>query len=1144
MEPGSAKRRKIGHSRGESAVGNIDAAASSGLSRGRAFILEAEELVDQVKLDYATALQGVDSLLHKIKGSIEAIEAHDALQIADAATKLEKKHKIQIPFPEPRPSRESNYKVAFAKPCQFNVVGSYVSKTMIRAQKSHAVDMVVVIPGETLQEKDYLDLRYFYKRAYFLAVVAAALQKDLADDGELSYEYLNGNPLCPVLSLKPKVRGETKEGRLDYRVRIIPCAPDNFFPKSKLHLGATLVRKAGDDDESKVATKPTPFYNSTVVSESCFFPYLKLLRQTEKKCAAFNKACILGRVWLQQRGLGSDMADGGFGHFEWTVLLALLLQSGDNTRGHAPLSTSLSATQLFKAMVQFLAVTNLSEKPCVLGTATVETETAGPVLWDAARGLNVAFKMSNWSAGKLHQHAKWTRSLLNDSTADQFTPTFILRADLPWQNYDLIAHLKYDAKQDKTEPVDCRGRLWEYSDKAYRVLRRALQDEELGERARSIHLQLPKSSSWELAKKPSTRQNHTIEIGVLFNAANMTRAVDRGPAAGPSTEEKEECAKFQRFWGEKSELRRFEGDSIRETLIWSSTSAFDLCEEIMRYILKLHLGVGYLEDELTFYGDGFTELIPIKTTDTSVFNAARKAFSSFEKDMRNLDDMPLHVRQIAPICPELRHASVKVPFSTVAKSGPRPLECVISFEASGKWPESIVAIQRTKIAFLRIMGDLLERSKPGEVRSYVGLESSTTTNTELENLAYLDIVYESGPAFRLRIHSDLEEALLTRQSHDKTIDQHHRHQASVLLSNFRRLYYHLPLHTQSINTFATRFPALSPTIRLLKHWFSSHKLSSHFTPEFIELVALHVFLCPYPWDKPSSPSVGLLRALLFLSRWDWRSEPLIVDTNGDMPSSERSAISTRLEAWRKIDPLMNHTVLFVATAQESSGVAYTTVNGVAQPSKVVAARMTALAKTACRVIREEGVELDARRLFVPSTREYDVLLHLSPKALKGVARVYPSEDLLTKSSSGSGSSKYKNLSTTAGQDPLPLPAAPVDTLFERLEAIYGSGSAAPLVFFRGGGGGGGGGEDDKVVGAIWNPTITLSRRSFKVNLGTSYKPVVVVGAGKKRKGGDGDEDGEENEKEEQLVEVNREAILSEIARIGGDILEKVEVQMG
>ncbi|KAK1779614.1 Nrap protein [Copromyces sp. CBS 386.78] len=1127
MEPASAKRRKIGHSRGgESAVGNIDAAASSGLSRGRAFILEAEELVDQVKLDYATALQAVDSLLHKIKGSIEAIEAHDALQIADAATKLEKKHKIQIPFPEPRPSPESNYKVAFAKPSQFNVVGSYVSKTMIKAQKSHAVDMVVVIPGETLQEKDYLDLRYFYKRAYFLGVVAAALQKDLADDGELSYEYLNGNPLSPILSLKPKV----EEGRLGYRVRIIPCAPDNLFPKSKLHLGATLVRKAGGDDESKAATKPTPFYNSTVVSDSCFFPYLKLLRQTEKKCAAFNKACILGRVWLQQRGLGSDMADGGFGHFEWTVLLALLLQSGDNSR----LSTSLSATQLFKAMVQFLAVTNLSEKPCVLGTAMVETETAGPVLLDAARGLNVAFKMSNWSAGKLHQHAKWTRSLLNDSTADQFTPTFILRADLPWQNYDLIAHLKYDGQQDKTEPVDCRGRLWEYSDKAYRVLRRALQDEELGERARSIHLQLPKSSSWELTKKPSTKQNHTIEIGVLFNAANMTRAVDRGPAAGPSNEEKEECAKFQRFWGDKSELRRFEGDSIRETLIWSSTSAFDLCEEMMRYILKLHLRVGYLEDELTFYGDGFTELIPIKTTDTSVFNAARKAFSSFEKDMRTLDDMPLHVRQIAPICPELRHASVKVPFSTVTKSGPRPLECVISFEASGKWPESIVAIQRTKIAFLRIMGDLLERSKPGEVRSYVGLESSTTTNTELENLAYLDIVYESGPAFRLRIHSDLEEALLTRQSHDKTIDQHHRHQASVLLSNFRRLYYHLPLHTQSINTFATRFPALSPTIRLLKHWFSSHKLSSHFTPEFIELVALQVFLCPYPWDKPSSPSVGLLRALLFLSRWDWRSEPLIVDTNGDMPSSERSAISTRLEAWRKLDPLMNHTVLFVATAQESSGVAYTTVNGVAQPSsKVVAARMTALAKTACRVIREEeGVEqLDARRLFVPSTKEYDVLLHLSAKALKGgVARVYPGEDLTSPSNKSSGStSKYKNLSitTTAGEDPLPVPAAPVDTFFEKLGQIYGSGSSAPLVFFRGGGG-----EDEKVVGAIWNPT-TLERRSFKVNLGTCYKP--VVGPGKKRKGGD-------EEEEEQLVEVNREAILSEIARIGGDILERVEVQ--
>ncbi|KAL2023734.1 hypothetical protein VTK56DRAFT_1448 [Thermocarpiscus australiensis] len=1128
MDSVPAKRRKIDHAQ-DDAEKALVSAASTGITRSRAFVLEAEELLDTVRLDYGSDLDGADDLLHRVKGVIEAVKPHDPLQIAEAVSKLEKKHKIRVPFPDPPPPENSNYKVAFAKPAQFNVVGSYVSRTMVKTQKNHDIDMVIVLPESILQEKDYLDLRYFYKRAYYLAVVAAALQKDFGNESQLSYEYLNENPLCPVLTLQPK--GTTKpeksgeKGALDYRVRVIPCAPDGFFPKAKTHLGASLVRKVREAD-ANASSEPTPFYNSTLAAEGCFLSYLRLLRQAEKKCAAFKNACMLGRIWLQQRGFGGSISKGGFGHFEWAVLLALLLQGGDS-KGHTGLSASLSSTQLFKALIQFLSVTNFSEKPCVFGPGKPELNDHAdsvPILYDSARQLNIAFKMGPWSAALLHQHAKWTRSLLADSVADQFNPSFILKADLPSHIFDLVARLKCDGAADKAAGVgvaDSRGRPWQLSIKVYRILKRALADKELGERARLIHIQTPACSPWPITEGPRLQESAPLEIGIVFDPVNMARTVDRGPSAGPSAQEKEECEKFRKFWGSKAELRRFERDTIRETLIWTSTTPFDLCEEIMRYILGLHLRIGQADNDISVYGNGLSALLSIKAADTAMFNVARKAFGAFERDIRDLDDLPLRVRQVAPICPELRYASVKIPAFGPSKSCPRPMECVISFEASGKWPESLVAIQRTKIAFLLMIGNLLERSKPGEIQTHVGLEDA---KFESENLGFLDVIYESGASFRLRIHSDLEETLLERQVKDKTSEQYLRQRATTLLATFKRLYTNLPLHNQYISTSATRFPALSPTIRLAKHWFNAHKLSCHFTEEFIELAVLHVFLSPYPWDAPSSANTGFIRTLLFLARWDWRSEPLVLDTGGDMPAADRSSITTRLEAWRKIDPNMNHTVLFVATAQEPGGIAWTVVNGQAKPSKVVAARMTSLAKSACRLIREQGVELDCRRLFVPSLKDYDVLIHLNSKAVKSTLKTYATVDPEQETESAGRSSKFKNLDERTGQEPLPLAQHPAELLLEQLAAAY----SGPLVFFRGA-------VDDCVIGAIWNPQ--MQRRSFRINLPTSYKPV----AGQKRAKGEDENESSDGE-EADLMDVNKEAILAEIARIGADLVDRIEVK--
>jgi U3 small nucleolar RNA-associated protein 22 len=126
-------------------------------------------------------------------------------QVSDATKSLHKSHRITVPFPNPKPDKNAAYKLAYARPANINVVGSYTMKTMIKSDSTMSVDMVVVMPESIFQEKDYMNYRYFYKRAYYLACIAAGLQQSVQEENfDLTFEYLHGNDLQPVLIAKPK----------------------------------------------------------------------------------------------------------------------------------------------------------------------------------------------------------------------------------------------------------------------------------------------------------------------------------------------------------------------------------------------------------------------------------------------------------------------------------------------------------------------------------------------------------------------------------------------------------------------------------------------------------------------------------------------------------------------------------------------------------------------------------------------------------------------------------------------------------------------------------------------------------------------------------------------------------------------------
>lgn len=86
MDTNPAKRRKVDHhkSRGPVADGSaaLDAVAQAGTPRSSTFVLQTQELLREVRLDYNKTFAGADELLHRIKSTLEATKAHDPTPVS------------------------------------------------------------------------------------------------------------------------------------------------------------------------------------------------------------------------------------------------------------------------------------------------------------------------------------------------------------------------------------------------------------------------------------------------------------------------------------------------------------------------------------------------------------------------------------------------------------------------------------------------------------------------------------------------------------------------------------------------------------------------------------------------------------------------------------------------------------------------------------------------------------------------------------------------------------------------------------------------------------------------------------------------------------------------------------------------------
>ncbi|KAK6204359.1 Nrap protein [Scheffersomyces amazonensis] len=1083
------------------------------LFKSNIFKLQIDELMKELRIK-ESHIHKIEKALHRLHDLISKIPPIQKLTLQQAEGHFNSK-KVVIPFPDPKPTK-LNYTFSYLQPEDVSLVGSFGLKTGISQPHGSTIDVAITMPRELFQPKDYLNYRALYKRAFYMAYLAdhlIPLSKKNNLPIKISHHFLNDDILCPVLRLE-SISTDNPEDltfhKTKFSINLIISFPFGIFDNKKLLPDKNCIRVQADTEE----LPPTPLYNATILSMTSFDYYLKYLYTTKKSTEAFKDACILGRLWLKQRGFGSSINEGGFGHFEFAILMSALLNGG-GLNGNKILLHGFSSYQLFKGVIKYLATMDLSSgylsfSSLIGENITSKYDSAGfnvPTIFDKNIKLNILWKMTQSTYQNLQDQAQESLHLLNDVVKDRFDSILLQNSNFDHMKYDIVLNLSIP-----TDLQDSFGPLEKISfisfdnfvkNKIYVILKRAL-----GERITSLVIKSEKVSNlFPISKRKPTNSSNNYIIGVKLNPEECDKLVTRGP----NNDEQELGLKFRAFWGSKASLRRFKVGTIQHCVVWTPKDNEPLVLSIVKFALDLHLHPE-ISQHLTTEITSFTDKLPLPllpsssnqvSASTTSFTSLRTSFENMNKIITNLN-LPLGVKSISAASTGLRFSSLLQPVPFAVSNPDFWNDVVLTFETSTRWPDEISALEKTKTAFLLKINELLNNDTT--YKSFITKDDSIPFN---ENITLLNVLTPEGYGFRIRVLTERDEVLYLR-----AVANSEKQKALMqdVYLKFNQKYIGAVKHTRTVTQLAHHFQFYSSTVRLFKLWLDSQLLLQHFTDELIELIALKPFVDPAPYSVPHSLENGFLQILNFLANWNWKEESLILDLVKSSVTTEDEKLNDKLtvqayriieqnfEKIRSTDPSGIKTQFFVASKDDPSGILWS--NQLALP---ISSRLTALTRAAIQLIKKDGLsDSTIDLIFTPALKDYDFAINVKSVNLTSSSGILPPNT-------------FKNLIT-------PLTSFPNDisTKYDLIQAYvdelnkkYGNSIIFSSKKFTGVGEG-----DSNVVAGIFVP-MALNKKKFRVNIGVNSKPVE-------------DSSGE-------LV-INKEAIYNQMTLLGGDLVQSIKIR--
>nr|XP_034833632.1 nucleolar protein 6 [Maniola hyperantus] len=1048
------------------------------------FRLQVEEVLQEVQVKEKTVKRFQD-WYNNFKTYLLSIPEDDTEY--DLTEKAFEKH-LKVKLPVSKDIRKSKVMFRFHKFTDVEIVGSYTLGCSIDSKL--IVDLQITVPAETYTKNDSINYKYHVKRAAYLAYLTSYLTK-LDSIEEIKYTYLNNCATKPVINVKP---GGKLGNHLSVHVNLV-CEAEAYklhrFSPTRNNLRESWLLSLDQQDGTEIGP-PTPFYNSSILTDLTAAENQAFLNETFINKENLKQAIVLLKIWVRQRSLQVS------GHVI-SLLVAYLVQV-------KRINNIMSSYQIIRNVWIYLKSSEWDKNGISFhkGQDTPPIEefhTHFPIVFlDKTGYYNTCWQMCRGTYDALRRESGLAVDMLDNGKINSFIPLLMTPVTVLMQ-FDHILRFKNLPKLKESilqrAPKSVRvnyglDQLALVTDTLHNLLRKGL-----GERVNLILQIVEAEFSWtvtrtvEKARKDGYVEN--LSFGFILNPENAINIVDRGPPANlPEAEE------FRVFWGDKSELRRFQDGSITEACVWDAATLADrrsISRQIVDYLLQLKYDIP--STDLYHISSQLDSLTARKSADCRQMEetalSVLQAFDELRRDLRALTQLPLDISAVYGISPVFSYcdpfpalgsnpdrnprrranASLikEVPNARIPEYTPAN-RAILELSYSGKWPGDIEAFRCLKAAFHLQIADRLHKQYSLPTHAY-------------DN--HVDVL-KNGLVFRLHIAHPKEITLL-RRAVERGVVRFTESEESVELQCETVL---LPRLRGALHGLHQKHPAFGPTVCLFTRWLSCHLLSDHWPPCVAELLVSAVFTLHAPLLPPTCPTVGFYRVLKLLVSTDWSSQMIVLDFNDDMSREEITELERKFNTRETQTPYM-----YIVTAYDGD---LPSVWSRGLPTKPVVLRTQLVAKATLAYV-EKALLVDMEEsilpAFIPSLSGYDVLIYLqrnlvpySSERLDGTPRSLPA--------------------VTLAEDVIPVVEFhPVDRYLEELKSAYDDFA----VFFHDRYGG-------DVIAVLWKPDIQ-ELRDLQILNANALKPVSING--------------------ETKYKVNIEAIVEDFRILGAGLVRDVVV---
>lgn len=172
--------------------------------------------------------------------------------------------------------------------------------------------------------------------------------------------------------------------------------------------------------------------------------------------------------------------------------------------------------------------------------------------------------------------------------------------------------------------------------------------------------------TWDLNDEPfcSNKSIPFMKIGLILDPENMLENIEKGPSA-----DTDEAKEFRKFWGEKSELRRFQDGMILEAVHWGAKSLADrrgIVARAVKFMLLKHFNIKKKfvritgpELDFTLHSDNLD--VDAYGTGEEAFFGVVENFDTFVRKLRQLKGLRYSFASIQAVSPVFRGTEVFPP---------------------------------------------------------------------------------------------------------------------------------------------------------------------------------------------------------------------------------------------------------------------------------------------------------------------------------------------------------------------------------------------------------------------------------------------------------------------------------------------------